>query len=328
MFGVRSFRLVLAAVVLPLILLAGCGRELTRSLAPKPEGRGVAAIRGGAAMDAVGAPRNDAGKNLPPYARILSPFPSRFFTHRLRPPVTIEWTGQDPDGHVREYRYRLFAPRNPDRPDITDFIEYLTQNPDSVLRYYAPDFQGWERSRVHGRSEPDSVTYPTLDPAARYAFAVVAIDNRGDHDTLLSTGRNILSFVTYPQPGPELTIMGPFGEVTLPSGSPPQSVVVPAGQPVTVHWFATPRAGTVIKGYQSGIDQFPYLGEPSLEDTTATISPPTSGDGRTLYVLVAIDQPFAPISTFVLRLSFTGSPLTATGRSGPPPIPMARIPSP
>lgn len=170
--------------VVTLLVLIGCGREMSRSLAPAY----------GLQTGAVSAKSNG---NVLPITTILSPTPSSFLTPVLTAPVTIQWSGNDPDGDIREYRYRLFVGRNPDFPDVFDFATFLESNPDSVLRFYAPQFDGWERLRVRKDSETASVTYPTLVPAHTYVFAVVSIDSRGAWDATLSRSRNMLAFQVF-----------------------------------------------------------------------------------------------------------------------------------
>jgi hypothetical protein len=302
MFVLHSPRRALVHGVL-VLMLAGCGRELSRSLAPDTESQAGTVDKVGAVIDLASA------NNAAPIATILSPSPSSVYTQVLQPPVTIEWAGQDSDGHIREYRYRLFQRTNPDFPSQPDFLAFLDSHPDSVLLHYAPGFEGWESVRARKTPDPASVTYPTLEPNEKYAFVVVAIDNRRDHDPMISRGWNILVFVSGPGLPPDLTFTGPFGEVTNPTGS----VVVPAGQPVTIHWFATPRPGMAIHGYRWTIGSELPTGEPSLSNTTATISPPTSGDLQLLFVDVTFDQGLRTLQ--ILPLSFTGGSVAALARS-------------
>lgn len=195
--GVRADRI----LVLLLVVLAGCSGGLTRSLAPEPDAPAGTTARDGPGFHAVTAPEVSASKNLPPLATILDPDPDWVFQPYLDIPVTIRWTGEDPDGHVREYRYRLFGPHNPDFPGITNFLSFIFLDPDSVLSFYSPDFPGWERVRVRKGAPAASVTYPNLNPQNDYAFAVVAVDNRGDHDPNLTRTRNLLGFGTSLSPG-------------------------------------------------------------------------------------------------------------------------------
>ena len=273
-----------------LVMLASCGRDPLRPFSAIQDG----------AMHSL---------DLPPIATILGPTPSRAFTAILAPPVAIRWNGQDPDGSVREYRYRLFETKNPDFPGQPNFLEFLAEDPDSVLHFYEPDFQGWTSVRADKDSASLSVTYSDLVPYGRYAFAVVAIDDRGDHDANLSPDRNILQFAVSPTGiEADLTFLGPFGEVTDPDRSVP--LVVPGHQAATIRWFGTPPPGRVIEGYHSSIDGFTVgQGSFTLGDTIATVPPPTSGDSRLLFVEVQLDEGVR--SLWILPLSFTGSASTA-----------------
>ena len=145
-----------------------------------------------------GAVSAKVSDNVPPITTILSPTPSSFLTSILRPPVTIQWSGNDSDGRIREYRYRLFVGTNPDFPYVPDFPVFLASNPDSVLRFYAPKFSGWERLRVEKDSAVASVTYSNLFQSHTYMFVVVSIDNEGAWDANLSRDRNMLQFQIVP----------------------------------------------------------------------------------------------------------------------------------
>lgn len=195
MFVLSLSRRLRAGGVLLLLLLAGCGGGLTRSLAPDSDPHHSAATSEGAAIQRPDAP-GVAAANLPPAATILDPVPTALLTPVLASPVTIGWSGQDTDGHLREYRYRVFESRNPDFPAVYDFVSFLQIHPDSVLNLYAPDFNGWERVRIRKGSTLASATYSNLVPFGTHAFVVVAVDNRGDHDPELTRNRNVLVFAT------------------------------------------------------------------------------------------------------------------------------------
>jgi len=279
--------------MLPLLpLLASCGRQVSRSIAPASSGTTFDLARSAAP--------NASGNQLPE-ATILSPAPDRNFTIVQGAPIRFEWTGDDPDGHLREYQYRVFGPHNPDFPYILDFVSYLQANPVQVLSYYdSLKWAGWEHLQVKKDTQP-SATYSALLRHQIYAFVVVAIDNRGAHDSTLSRERNMIQFAFVPRPeSPSITFVGPFGQVT---GSEAdgfiQAPVPPVPPPFQVSWFATPTPGTTIEGYLS--HPSPGLMQPtSLGDTTATIPIPSPGNSlpgvaveveydhgkRALYVLV------------------------------------------
>jgi hypothetical protein len=168
----------------------GCGEHL-RSVAPDTAGQRVDLVRD-ASPSLV--------QNALPQATILSPTPDPIFTHFEPMPVRFEWTGQDPDGHLREYRYQVFGTRNPDFPEVRDFIAFMISEPEEVLSFYDSNkFEGWERLPVRKDSD-GTATYSGLLGDQIYAFVVVAIDNRGAHDATLTRERNIVQFAVAPQP--------------------------------------------------------------------------------------------------------------------------------
>jgi len=241
------------------------------------------------------------GDNLPPVVRITRPVPSPLFTTRIPPTFRFEWTGSDPDGQTTttpvRYVFRLFGQRNPDRPDITDFISYALTYPDSLRALYAPDFPGWQS--VGG--DTTRFEYRDLTPGSNYLFAVTGFDEVGDYDPIFSGGKNLLKVsVVRAQPGPRLTMFNQFFNYTYVSGgwindpSRHVRVEVPAGQPVTVNWRATPTPGADIECYRWVLDP-KDLADPrerqnenqtfrwsrcSLGMTSATIGPFSAAPGQ------------------------------------------------
>ena len=259
--GFRVHHFVVTALLSTLVV--GCSRDFTRPFVPKEA-------------------------NKPPQATILEPAPNSAFATTLRAPVTIAWTGSDPEGNLLEYRYRLFETTNPDFPNAVDFLAYLYAHPDTVLSAYAPDFDGWERLDPRKASEI-AVTYRTLTPQ-RYAFVVVAVDQRGGHDVALSKASNMLDFlVEAPQPG--MKFFGDFGEITIPwiQPQPPQLPRIEAtGSEVTVHWVATPPPGETIAGYRWAFDLNQMSGTPTLDNTSATIPRPAEGTDTLFFLEVEL----------------------------------------
>jgi len=245
------------------------------------------------------------GDNLPPVVRITRPVPSRLFTPRIPPTFRFEWTGSDPDGQTTttpvRYVFRLFGQRNPDRPDITDFISYALTYPDSLRALYAPDFSGWQS--VGG--DTTRFEYRDLTPGSYYLFAVTGFDEVGDYDPIFSGGKNLQKVsVVHAQPGPLLTMFNQFFDYTYPIGgwiNDPSRYVrleVPAGQPVTVNWRATPTPGEDIECYRWVLDPMD-LADPrerrnenqtfrwsrcSLGMTSATIGPFKPGQEHLLFI--------------------------------------------
>jgi hypothetical protein len=261
---------------------------------------------------------NASGNQLP-QATIVSPAPNINFPIVQGTPIRFEWTGEDVDGHLREYQYRVFGPHNPDFPSILDFVSYLQANPVQVLSYYdSVKWAGWEHLQVKKDTQA-SATYSGFPHSATiYAFVVVAIDNRGAHDATLSRDRNLILFSIAPRlESPSLTFVGPFGQATIPSEADGEVVVpVPAvPPPFQVSWFATPTPGTAIEGYLS--NPLPGLIQPtSLADTTATIPLPPPGNYLgSLSVEVQFDSGKRALYTLHFSPPFTGTSPTRASRT-------------
>src|SRR6267142_5743723 len=135
-------------------------------------------------------------ENIPPNVHIVSPQPSAFFYATVPPSVHVTWTGSDPDGQSSQrpvkYKYRLFkdtdAVFGEEPPNGTDQFDLARANPDSLRRFYAPAFAGWDS--VPGGST--SVQYLNLVPNSRYLFVVVAFDEAGDSNPTFSLNSNML----------------------------------------------------------------------------------------------------------------------------------------
>lgn len=288
-------------LVLP-ILLMGCGQQL-RSVAPDTSGQRADLIRD-ASPSLV--------QNALPQATILSPAPDPVFTLFQPRPLRFEWTGQDPDGHLREYRYQVFGRKNPDFPQVPDFIAFMISEPEEVLGFYDSNkFEGWERLPVRKGSD-GTATYSGLLGNETYAFVVVAIDNRGAHDATLTRERNIIQFAVAPQPTcPSLTFVTPFGQATLATDSDVASISVPslpAGEPIRISWNATPLPGMVIEGYRSTLELGGVMQPTSLADTTITVSAPPVPIVARVFVFVEVQYDGGKRALYTLLLGFPGVP--------------------
>jgi hypothetical protein len=115
---------------------------------------------------------------------ITSPPPSHLLAPTLPPTSTIQWAAGS--GPVpTQYRYRLFARDDPE----FDFFVVLVK-PDSILSFYGPSFPGW--TRVDGSVH--AATLHELTANQQYVFVVLAFDNRGNYDRVLTFDTNMLFF--------------------------------------------------------------------------------------------------------------------------------------
>src|SRR5262245_46071479 len=280
-----SSRRALTCALFTVVLAAGCSRQLSQSLAPESSVRSIGLVR---------APAPNAAENQLPQATIVSPTPSSFAPSIVTAPLHIEWTGTDGDGHLREYRFRVFGRHNPDFPQVVDFVAFLTSEPQQVLSFYeARKFEGWDRLAVRKDTQPSADYSALARGSERYAFVVVAIDNRGAHDATLSTNQNVLQFVVAPRSeSPSLTFAGPFGEATVASeATSTVTVSMTVGEPFEVSWHATPLPGMVIKGYRSTFELGGTSQPTSLANTSTVISPPAGAILiQPLYVEVEFDD--------------------------------------
>lgn len=181
--------------------------------------------------------------------------------HLLQPllpsSTTIHWTGLDPDGvnttQPVKYKWKLLSFASTDFP----MIEALLR-PDSLRRYYAPNFAGWDSTG------PDStqVHLYNLTPNGQYLFNVVAFDEAGAYTSVFSLDDNMLYFtVSYIGAfGPRITLFNEFFNYTYASGGyndvPEQyiHVEVPGGEPVNFYWYAVPNPGNTMRSYRWVLD--------------------------------------------------------------------------
>jgi hypothetical protein len=123
-----------------------------------------------------------------PSATIGPPRPSHLLVPTLPPTFALHWSPNvpAPGGPVpTRYRYRVFSSTDAE----FDFTQLLV-NPESMLRFYAPGFAGW--TEVGG-----SVTQATLSnlaPNMSYVVVVIALDDHGHFDSVVSFDRNALYF--------------------------------------------------------------------------------------------------------------------------------------
>jgi hypothetical protein len=239
-----------------------------------------------------------------PTCDIASPVPTDQIFQPVTPFVFIQWGGSDPDGQFTQkpvkYKFKIFKEGGPD----FDFNTIL-QNPDSLRRYYAPRFAGWDSTG------PDSAfhTFTNLVPNTRYIFAVISIDEAGAYSPIFSRNHNLLALrVSFAGvSGPDITMFNQFFNYTYPGGgffTDPSRVIgleVPGLAPLTFNWFATASNGSVVKQYRWVVDpkdqvlddETPRSNEKtditrwsqwSLGTTSATLGPYTTAADHWFYV--------------------------------------------
>ena len=80
--------------------------------------------------------------NVAPEVQITQPSPSLLTITFVPPTIRIRWQGNDPDGklpsRLAKYKFKLLGPGG-------EFpIDFAVRDPDSLRRYYAPAFAGWD----------------------------------------------------------------------------------------------------------------------------------------------------------------------------------------
>ncbi|MGH2649747.1 MAG: hypothetical protein ACRDHK_00860 [Actinomycetota bacterium] len=248
-----------------------------------------------------------------PIVNITDPTPSTDYQPNVTPTVTFQWTGSDQDGQfsIKPIRwvYRLFSQSNPDRPNIPNYISYARQYPDSIRRYYAPEFPGWSSVGA----ETTSVQFRSLNPGSTYLFVVNGFDEAGAYDPVFQNGRTMLIFgVTFAgTSGPVIRMFNQFFDYTYSTGGydPSESkwfkLEVPADQPLTFNWSATPPLGANMRRYrwvmdlEDLTDQTPRSNETtdyyhwsswSLNTTSATLIPFLRHGDEHLFFIEAEDS--------------------------------------
>jgi hypothetical protein len=191
-----------------------------------------------------------------PTVAVTNPRPSSLVQANLTPSVRISWNGTDPDGQFNtrpvHYKYTLLSAGS-------EFpVEQAVFDPDSVRRFYAPTFAGWD-------STPGDTTvasFTNLTPGATYVVFVVAFDEAGAYSPIFSLNNNMLRFrVGFAgNLGPRITMFNETLFFEYASGgysTDPQREVffeVPEGERVNFNWFARPPEGADIQSYRWALD--------------------------------------------------------------------------
>jgi hypothetical protein len=193
---------------------------------------------------------------LAPTVQITVPAPNALLARPVPPVFRIEWRGNDADGigtkEPVSYRWKVFGQNSEFTP-----LQALS-DPDSVRRYFAPGFGGWDS--VGG--DVRAASLHDLTPGQSYLFVVVAFDQAGAYSPVFNSNVNMLQFRVDPSLilGPQISISSPTFNYTFPSGGwyvdPAYHVRVefPAGLPIQLTWSAKPAAGGFIRGYRWAVD--------------------------------------------------------------------------
>jgi hypothetical protein len=193
-----------------------------------------------------------------PTVTIAAPRPSCLLDARVTPSVFIQWTGRDEDGQFTQkpvkYKYKLLKEGNNEFP-----VQLAIQNPDSLRRFYAPNFVGWDSTSA----ETTFVRYTRLVPNSRYVFVLIGIDEAGAYSPVFSCNSNMVSLnVGFAgNLGPIISMGNEFFNYTYPSGGVPAEdtgvirVEVPYASPVRFFWVAFPEVeGAAIEAYRWCMD--------------------------------------------------------------------------
>jgi hypothetical protein len=200
--------------------------------------------------------------NQPPIVTITHPRPSALYSPTVPPTIRIHWQGLDPDPVLTpkpvKYKWTLLS-------SGSEFpISLAIQDPDSLRRYYAPGFAGWDSTG----KDSTAVTLTNLPEGAEYLFVVIAFDELGDYSPVFSLNSNLLRFRvgfagTY---GPLLTFPG---APTVGPGldNPPLLIEVPENQRLSLGWSGQPPLGADMAGYRWVVDPV------DVSDTTPRTDP-------------------------------------------------------
>lgn len=190
-----------------------------------------------------------------PEVRIVSPQPSALLAPVLATPVEVTWQGTDPDGQSStqpaSYRTRLFGPED------GQALQAWIADPDSLRRTYEPlGYAGWDSLG----GDAAFVALDGLQASERYLFVVVAIDETGTPTSTFSLDTNMLQFFAADPAAtvPELFVGWAFDgfdqtprSLVIPGNS---TLQIPSGREIDLKWYAEPKAGARIKGYQWVLD--------------------------------------------------------------------------
>ncbi len=249
--------------------------------------------------------RSFFSSTLAPSVQIVSPLPTALAVVRVAPTVRISWEGFDVDGveskQPVKYKWLLLSASS-------EFpISAALLDPDSLRRYYAPDFAGWDSTDAETRS----VQLFNLTPGATYLFAVIAYDEAGAYSPIFSLSSNLLRFRAdlATTLGPTITMWNNFFSFTYPGGGysldPSREVgldLLP-GKSTYIRWSAQPGPGAGLHSYRWKLDgdvsdETPRSNDqdvyhwsvPSLLTSRADLGPFGSGETHRFYLEVEDDN--------------------------------------
>lgn len=194
---------------------------------------------------------------LAPTVTILAPVPNHLNTPTLAPAFRVTWTGTDPDGRAHpkpvKYKWKVF----PENGLEFDFLTVLV-NPDSLRRYYAPNFSAWDS--VGG--DTTSVDISQLEPNKRYVFIVIAFDEAGAYSPVLNFDSSMLYFVVSNAAalGPRMIVFNDSFYYDYGAGSFSLDentflkIEVAADRPLRFNWTGRTTSGSYVAGYRWRID--------------------------------------------------------------------------
>jgi len=245
-----------------------------------------------------------------PTVQIDDPAPSALLYQRVTPFVVVHWHGDDPDGVFTQkpikYKFKMFKDTDAifGVPAIgTEQFDLMRSQPDSLRRYYAPHFFGWDSSSA----DTTFATFTNLTPDNRYMFVVVGFDEAGAYSPIFSrTGNMAQMLVTFANNnGPIITIFNEFFNYTYASGGynlDPSRYInleVPSRQPVHFNWGADAPQGSQMKQYRWAMDianladQTPRINEQTdlkhwsqfgIGNISATVGPFTNDTTHTFFI--------------------------------------------
>jgi hypothetical protein len=194
---------------------------------------------------------------IAPTVQIIQPVLNHLFNITFGPSVRMTWVGSDPDGRNTtkpvKYKFKLFLEGAAD----FDFQEAIV-HPDSVRRFYAPQFATWDSCG----GDTTTVVFRNLVPNRRYIAVVVAFDEVGAYSPVMNQDVNMMLFdVKFAASlGPKITIFNDSFSFTQSNGGvnrDPSNFIrteVAADRPIRFGWSAEAVAGSFISGYRWQLD--------------------------------------------------------------------------